>query len=109
MPRPDRHTFTIDDRADVVRVHAGDDERDDGDLVARRANEANSVDGTERCGRFVEQRGLVGLDGLKSDALQVLDGAAKADRAGNVRRASLELVRQVVPGAFLASSRASFP
>ena len=99
MTGADRHAFTVDDRADIVRMDTVDDERDDGDLVARGADEAHAVDGAERGGGLVEQCRLVGLDGLEADALQVLDGAPKADRAGDVRRTCLELVRQVVPGA----------
>ena len=41
------------------------------------------------------------LDRLEADALQVLDRASQADRPGDVGRARLELVRQVVPGAAL--------
>jgi len=46
---------------------------------------------------------LVGVDRGKVERVQIVDGGAQPDRAGDVRRARLELVRHLVVGRLLES------
>ena len=52
-----------------------------------------------------QQRRLVRADRVEPDGPHVVDRRAEPDRAGDVRRAGLELVRQIVPGAALERDR----
>ena len=71
-----------------------DDEGDDGGFAVRRADDPQFWDVGEPLGRMREQRVLGRPDVCHADAGQVVDGGPQPDRAGDVRRAGLELVRQ---------------
>src|SRR5260221_12568906 len=51
MAGPDRDTFLIEDRADVVGVHAVHDERQDAGLLARSPDEPHAADRLQHAGR----------------------------------------------------------
>ncbi len=106
VARADRHALAIDDRADVVRVDAVHDERQRRSPCAR----AVPIDAHARQ-RFdalpspsASSARLVRANRVEPDRPHVLDRGAEADGARDVRRAGLELVRQVVPRAALEAS-----
>ena len=61
---------------------------------------------SNRCRRVGEQIVFVGSHRFQAELLEVVDGGAQADGAGDVRRAGLELVRQRVVGRLLERDRA---
>ena len=75
-------------------------------LLARGADHAHARDLVERPRRVGQQLALVRGDGVQPEALDVVDGGTQADDAGDVGRAGLELVRDLVPGRPLEADRA---
>src|SRR3546814_21167766 len=55
-----------------------------------RPEQADAVEGGECVPRLADERGLMGVDRLQPDLLDIVDGGVKADRAYHMRRSSLE-------------------
>ena len=88
--------FAIEDRADVVRMHAVH-ARTTGCSPCRGAVPMSRTPGiarsTRACRTRAGRRSCAAI-ALETDGLDVVERRAQADRAGDVRRARLELVRQ---------------
>ena len=95
----------VEHRADVVRVHAVDDEREHARLLARRVPiDADAGDRVEQRRAVREQLRLVARDALEAEAVEPVDRRAEADRAGDVGRARLE-ARAATPAKVVFSKR----
>src|SRR5205085_8840067 len=91
-----RHTRTVDDGGDVVRVQPIDAEGDDGALVLGGAMDLEPIELAQAGVRIVPQLGLVTGDALAADLQHVVEGGAEADRLHDRRRAGFELVWRYV-------------
>ena len=82
VPRADRDAFAVDDRAEIVRMDAVDDERQHAGFVRApcRSRRARGHFGEHAPRRVLEQRVLVRCDGGEIDALEIVDGGAEARR-----------------------------
>src|SRR5262249_21877105 len=94
MAGADGDALFVQDRADIVRMNAVEDEGDSPGALLGRADQANARNRGELLGRVFEQALLMSMNGVDAKGLDVVDGGAQTDGAGDVRRASLELVGQ---------------
>src|SRR5687768_8559256 len=90
------NSFTIENRADVVRMNSLEHERDYCCFLAGRADEAEAVDLEQTLRSVTLQIELVMGNRVESDVRDVLQRSGETDDAGDVRRARFELVRQRV-------------
>src|SRR5690349_5263642 len=95
MARTHRDALVIEQRRQVMRVHAIDEEREHGGLVRGFAEQAHAGRRLQRGRRVIEQVPLVCADALDPDRVYVVDRGTEADETGDVRRPGLELVRRV--------------
>ncbi len=86
---------------EVVRVHALHGEGEHRGLVGGRADERDAGDAAELLGGALEQAILVGGDRRDPQGLDVVHRRRQTHRAGDVRRAGLHAVRQLVVGGLL--------
>src|SRR3546814_7664946 len=92
MAGADRHLALIQYGADVVGMNPLDREADDPGRILR-PEQADAVEGGECVPRLADERGLMGVDRLQPDLLDIVDGGVKADHAYHMRRSSLEAGR----------------
>jgi hypothetical protein len=64
VTRPNGHPLLVEDRADVVRVDIGIDERNDAERLLRGSDQTHAFDALQLPPRIFEQRLLVPLDGV---------------------------------------------
>src|ERR1700690_3611506 len=64
MPCPDRDAVLVEDRSEVMGMHARDDEGDETRLVTGGTDDSKAVDGAEPRRRVVQQLGLMALRGI---------------------------------------------
>jgi hypothetical protein len=84
MARADRYAFAVDDRAEIVRVYAIDDERQDACLVSGRADHARTGNLFEQAfRRALEQRVLVRAERREVDAFEIVDRGSEPDEAAS--------------------------
>ena len=97
----DRDAVAIENGSNVVRVDSIHDERNYAGLLAGGADQSHSRNRGQRSRRMGEQGVLVPLGGRKVDGVQVIDGSAEADNAGDVGGPCFEFIREVVVRRFL--------
>ena len=99
MAGSDRDSLDVEDGRDVVRVHVAEAERNHaasaGDIAQPKGVEALHV--TQGLERILGEICLVLSDLVHANTVQIIDRDPQADGPGHVRRASLELERDVVP------------
>src|SRR5690348_18394316 len=100
VSRADADPVLVENRGDVVRVDVAVRERDDAGTVASRARagaiHGHALDLGEAFDRRRRERLFVLGDAIESDALEIADRRGEPYRPLHVRRARLELVRDLV-------------
>ena len=72
MPRADGDAETIEDHAKIVGVNVTHEERQHAALLRRLSDEAHAGDGAKALRGVTEQFVLVLSDGIKADALHII-------------------------------------
>ena len=91
MTTADRHTLTIEDGADVVRVNIIDQERKHTGLGVGCADEMEARDGGQRPHAVLQDVLFVNRKCLMPEVIQKVDGRPQSDCTSKVRSPRLEL------------------
>ena len=98
MPRPDRHTFIVQHRPDIVWMYAVHHEGEDTGLLPGGADQPQAFEFPHPFGGRRQQLVLPRRDGRQTERVQVIDCRPQADHLGDHRRAGLELGGYGRPG-----------
>ena len=94
LPGAHGHALAIENRPGIVRVHAVEHERQDAGLLPRLADDARARNLAHAARwRTRARRPRAPARPSRSIVVEIVDGRAEPDDAGDVRRAGLELVR----------------
>ncbi len=90
VARPDRNTLTVEGRAHVFGAEAVEDKGKNAGFFARRSDQSQARNTVERVGGVEQQVMLVAGNIGHTDAVQVVDGRAKANGVSDVTGAGFE-------------------
>ena len=86
VPGANGDAAAIEQRPDVVRMDAVEDERHNAGLLAWRPNQAEAGNLRERTRRVLEQRVLVQRRTVKPDAFEIREGGSQPHRTSDMGR-----------------------
>ena len=100
VPGAHRDALQIEQGGQVVRMRAFDQKRQHGGLVRGSADQAQARNALQALGGVGQELLFAFGDGRHADAIQIADGRAQPDKAGDIGRAGFEFMRRIVEGGF---------